>query len=322
MKNSKLWLIIAAVVVVIIAVVFFVGKGTKSKALLFKAINPVRGEVKLTVTTTGDVQPQNRLAIMPPVSGRIDKIMVKEGQIVRAGQTLVMMSSSDRAAILDAARAQGDSNMEWNDVYKPIPLIAPISGQVIVSQMQPGQTVGMADAIIVLSDRLIVQAQVDETDIGKIVVGQLADITLDAYPNDTIEAKVDHIYYESKTVNNVTVYEVDILPAKVPEYFRSGMSANVNVIQQDHKDVLTLPLDAVKRVDGKAFVFVQTAGADKKEKREVITGLSDDNKVEITSGLSETDTVMQQTQEYSLQKGAQSVNPFMPQRPKGAGRAH
>ncbi|MEI7639883.1 MAG: efflux RND transporter periplasmic adaptor subunit [bacterium] len=328
-KNKFLWIIIVVIAVVIIAG-FFMLKGSKTVEKVYKTINPVRGEIKLVVTTTGDVQPQNRLQVMPPVSGRIDKILVKEGELVKAGQTLVMMSSSDRAAILDIARAQGNKSMKaWNDVYKPIPLIAPISGQVIVSQMQPGQTVGMSDAIVVLSNRLIVQAQVDETDIGKVQIGQDAAITLDAYPDSVIKAKVDHIYYESKVVNNVTIYNVDILPDRVPDFFRSGMSANVDITQQDHKGVLTLPIDAVKREDGKAFVYVPATGEKgNPEKREVITGLTDDNNVEIVSGVTENEAVMQQIQTYSIQKSQQSVNPFMPQRaPRipgagGGGRGH
>jgi macrolide-specific efflux system membrane fusion protein len=318
MKKNKLFIIIGIAVIAVIALIV-VMKGMKGKDKVVKTINPVRGEIKLVVTTTGDVTPQNRLQIVPPVAGRIDKILVKEGQRVTVGQTLVMMSSNDRAAIMDAANAQPDKNLkEWAEVYKPIPLIAPINVQVIVSQMQPGQTVGLSEAIVVLSDRLIVRAQVDETDIGKVHLGQKAEITLDAYQNTVVAATVDHIYYESQVVNNVTIYNVDILATKVPDYFRSGMSANVNIIQDDRSDVLTLPIDAVKVRDGKSFVFVQTADG-KRERREVTIGIQDDKNIEIVSGIAETDNIIENSANYSLSKGQNAVNPFMPQRPRGMG---
>jgi len=322
MKKNRRWIIIAAVVVAVILLIFII-KAMTGKDKTVKTINPVRGEIKLVVSTTGSVTPQNRLQIMPPVPGRLDKILVVEGQKVKAGQTLVIMSSSDRAAIMDAAAGSGDKNLKaWTDVYKPIPLIAPISGEVIVSQMQPGQTVATTDAVVVLSDRLIVRAQVDETDIGKVNLGQTAEITLDAYQNTIVAATVNHIYYESQVVNNVTIYDVDILANEVPDYFRSGMSANINIILADHKDVLTLPIDAVKRQkNSKAFVIVQLPNG-KHEKRDVITGIQDDNNtntIEIVSGISETDNIIEKSQSYSVSQNSGAVNPFMPQRPRTGG---
>jgi len=92
-----------------------------------------------------------------------------------------------------------------------------VDGEVIVSKDYSGQTITTADVVIVLSDHLIVQAQVDETDIGKIKLGQEVKLTLDAYPQIKITGKVNHIYYESLIVNNVTIYQVDILPDSVPK---------------------------------------------------------------------------------------------------------
>src|SRR5262249_40126931 len=149
------------------------------------------------------IQPQNRLEIKPPIGGRIEKILVEEGHIVKTGDILAIMSSTDRAALLDAARMQGAEALKsWDDVYKATPLLAPIDGEVIVKSVNPGQTVTPTDDVVVLSDRLIVQAQVDETDIGKVKLGQAAAISLDAYPKIHVRGTVDHIYYESKVVSN------------------------------------------------------------------------------------------------------------------------
>jgi len=181
------------------------------------------GPIKTIISATGKVLPKNRLEIKPPVSGRIEGILVKEGDFVKKGDTLGWMSSTERAALLDAAQGQGEEKLKyWQQVYKPIALVAPIDGEVIVATIQPGQAVTTADAALVLSDQLIVRAQVDETDIGKIKKGQEAVITLDAYPDEKIKAEVDHIYYESETVNNVTIYKVDLIPQQTPSFFVQG----------------------------------------------------------------------------------------------------
>src|SRR4051812_40477277 len=65
------------------------------------------GSVEDTIEATGEVAPLNRVEIKPPIQGRIEKILVDEGSRVKQGDILAWMSSSDRAAILDAARAQG-----------------------------------------------------------------------------------------------------------------------------------------------------------------------------------------------------------------------
>jgi macrolide-specific efflux system membrane fusion protein len=165
----------------------------------------------------------------------------------------------------------------------------------------------------VLSDRLIVKAEVDETDIGKVKVGQIAIISLDAYPQVKVKAKVDHISFESKLVNNVTIYEVDILPEEVPDVFRSGMSANVDIIDKSKENVLLLPLEAIKQ-DGKdSFVLLSQGRRKKAVKRRVELGIFDENNIEVTSGLEAKDKVIIKTQKYTPSKNnSPGGNPFMP----------
>ena len=112
--------------------------------------------------------------------------------------------------------------------------------------MESGQSVSANEAVIVLSDRLIIKAVVDETDIGKVKIGRLAIISLDAYPTETVGGKVTHIAYESRIVNNVIMYEVDIIPDRTPSVFRSGMSANVDITENSRDNVLLIPLKTVK----------------------------------------------------------------------------
>ena len=74
---------------------------------LTREIKPVIGNIRNAISSTGTVLPKNRLEVKPSVNGRIEDILVKEGQSVRVAETLAWMSSTDRASILDAARAKG-----------------------------------------------------------------------------------------------------------------------------------------------------------------------------------------------------------------------
>src|SRR3990167_10901892 len=75
-----------------------------------REISPAYGNIQSVISTTGAVQPQNRLEIKPPISGRVDEILVKEGEKVKVGQILAWISSTERAAIMDVARAQGEES--------------------------------------------------------------------------------------------------------------------------------------------------------------------------------------------------------------------
>jgi macrolide-specific efflux system membrane fusion protein len=317
MRNKKWKAVLALLIAVGLGVIFIIVlKQKQSPTESVKLISPVYGAIQISISTTGTVQPQNRLEIKPPISGRVEKVLVQEGDQVRRGQTLTLMSSTERAALLDAARAQNKDQLAyWEEVYKPTPLVAPISGTVIVRAVEPGQTVTSGDAVIVLSDRLIVQAQVDETDIGKVKLKQTAVISLDAYPDTKVKAKIDHIAYESKIVNNVTIYEVDILPEKVPAIFRSGMSANVNIIEQSKENVLLIPLEAVKQDADGSFVLISSGRSEKPVMRRVQLGISDDKNVEVVSGLETQDNIVMASQSYQpLKDTGSGKNPFLPSR--------
>lgn len=304
--------ILIAVIVVMILVI--VKKHQKASEETIRVQTPLYGSINTYISTTGTVQPQNRLELKPPISGRIEKIFVQEGDLVTVGQTLALMSSSERAALLDAARAENKEQLAyWEKVYKPTPLIAPINGEVIVRAVEPGQTVTSSDAVIVLSDRLIVQAQVDETDIGKVRLGQEAIISLDAYPDTKVKATVDHIAYESTIVSNVTIYKVDILPQQVPQVFRSGMSATIDIIEQSKANVLLIPREAVKWNEEGSYVLISSGSGNKPVKRSVQLGISDDKNVEVISGLDTEDTIVIESQTYlpPSEKGV-GGNPFAP----------
>ncbi|HUT86368.1 MAG TPA: efflux RND transporter periplasmic adaptor subunit [Elusimicrobiales bacterium] len=313
--KAKKVLISVSFLSLFMSVVLLSSCSKKEKEEKITLINPQYGTIAQSITTTGVVEPQNRLEIKPTISGRIEEIRVKEGDNVKKGTVLALLSSTERASLLDTARLQDKETLKyWEDVYKPTPLISPINGRVIVRAKEPGQSVTQSDVVVVLSDKLVVVAQVDETDIGSVKKTQNAIITLDAYPDVEVPGKISHISFESEIVNNVTIYEVDITPQKVPSVFRSGMSASVKMIQKQENNALLIPLPALKQQEGAYFIEVQDADG-KIEQRQVKVGIIDDNNAQILSGIGIDDTVLVREQNFDFSTNKdRGKNPFLPTR--------
>jgi membrane fusion protein, macrolide-specific efflux system len=295
---------------------FFYLKSTRTPDKQYTEIRPSRGSISSAVSTTGAVEPQNRLKIQSSVGGRIEKILVGEGELVMKGQVLALLSSTERAALLDAAKLQGKSEQAyWQNVYKETAVMSPMAGQVIVRSIDPGQTVTTSDSLFVLSDRLIVKAYVDETDIGRVKVGQRARIGLDAYPEIKVNGVVGHIYYESHLQNNVNIYYVDVLPERVPDVFRSGMSANIDIIVEEKQNALLLPVNAVQSRNGGTVVMQKSGDAQKGiSYKPVRTGMQDSRNIEILDGLTDNSVVLLADTTFVLPGKKGGSNPFMPQR--------
>ena len=207
------------------------------------------------------------------------------------------------------------------------PLLAPLDGTIIVRAVEPGQTVTTADPVVVLSDRLIAEALVDETDLALIALGQKTSIQLDAYPKETFWGKVDHIMYESKLTNNVNVYAVDILPEQIPPAFRSGMTANLTFVVKEKKGILLVPSEAVvewprkiPRPQGAEFAIYEKTFGGKLVPLPVRIGDSDGRETEIVDGLKEG----QEIQIVQKKQKENSVSPFAmggpPQKKNGQGQ--
>lgn len=315
MKNKYKILIVFIVLIGAAAAVFIYSRvpqdNTNNNA---KVINPVMNDVEMRVVTTGIIEPQNRLEIKPSIGGRIEEILVKEGDEVTTGEILAWMSSTERAALIDAARAQGEEALKyWEEAYKKTPIISPIDGKVIVRSVEPGQTVTVSEAVLVLSDRLVVKAQFDETDIGRVKIGQKSVILLDAYPEVQLKGVVDHVAYESEIINNVTIYEVDILPEAIPEVMRSGMSVTAEVIEKTAINVTTIPSNTIHYDEEREYVLLKDNHGNTIE-RDVKVGLNNDEIAEVILGLGVKDNVVVQDDGYIHKRKKIGTNPFMPSR--------
>ncbi len=273
----------------------------KKEALRIAELSPVkpaRGVLVIKTQATGNVEPENRVLVTPSVSGRAEQVLFTEGEEVKKGQVLAWVSASERTALLDSLNIEGSTPEEKKRVeeaYNLTPVVAPIDGMVVKRAVEPGQSVSAAKELAVISDRLIVKTNVDETDIGTVKEGQKADFYLDAFPKDKHEGRVLAISHESSMKDGVIVYEVKILPARYIPVLRSGMTADVLVITGSKRNVMTIPKRSVKYRDGDALVSVKTSPAGKLTEKTIKVGATNESSIEVLSGLADTDVIFYST---------------------------
>jgi macrolide-specific efflux system membrane fusion protein len=290
-KKSRLNWKYPALAVGLLAVVGLIGwiaQRSFADAPAYVYVKAERGPLRVTLRESAVVQPEHRLTVTPPIPGRVDTINVANGVAVKKGEVLAWISSTARASLMDAARAAGGKELDfWEDIYKPAPLVAPLDGHIISTAVVPGQVVIAAQTVFSMSDHLIVQAYVDETDLNHVWLGQTAEITFDSFPDTHLTGKVHEIAFDATTVNNVTTYVVNIYLDSTPDYVRSGLSANVFFLISDRKDVLRIPTDAITP-EGTVLVV---QGENQQSAQKIKPGLSDGTWTEVLAGLDEGDWI-------------------------------
>ena len=160
---------------------------------------------------------------------------------------------------------------------------APFAGVVVSAESAPGDVVDSASVMFSVADlsRVYVDAQVYEKDLGKIRIGQLAIITIDAFPNQNLQGRVAVIrnILNPQTRTVAVRCEVDNPDGRL----RLEMFANVVIPTTDTHTALAVPADAVQTINRRRVVFVRKAELHF-EAREVEV-LGDGSLAEITAGL-------------------------------------
>ena len=139
--------------------------------------------------------------------------------------------------------------------------------------------------------RLEVWAYVDETDIGRIRIGQEARFTVDTYGDNEFRGTVTAIHPKAEIRDNVVDYVV-VVRFMTPRGFvlRPEMTTTVIVDLERHTNVLALPIRAVRRAGNRTYVLCRSG--DKTKQRWVTTGIRDDSYWEIAGGLREGEEVL------------------------------
>ncbi|MDO8504139.1 MAG: efflux RND transporter periplasmic adaptor subunit [bacterium] len=169
-------------------------------------------------------------------------------------------------------------------------LVTPISGLVVEANPEvPGINVSPGTAIytIVNPDSVYFSADVNEVDVSQVYVGQKAFVRLDAYPVERFEGKIRKIGFQSvTTTTGATAYPVVVELAQSQDLkFRVGMNGDVEFLLEKKEDILLAPATSIVEEKDKTFAWIVN-GEGKAEKIEVKTGASSIDSIEVISGLS------------------------------------
>lgn len=252
-------------------------------------------------------------------SVEVESMLIHEGDYVTVGTPIFKIKSKDVQDILqsfedsvDSAKAQVeqaqsslDSTQDNVDNYT---ITAPISGQIITKSVKVGDKIsrnsGSSDttlATIYDMSELTFEMSVDEMDISSVAVGQSVSVTADAYSDRTFSGTVTNVSLKGSQSNGVTNYPVTVtLDSDANGVLLPGMNVDGVITVGESKDTLMVPSGALMRGNR---VYIKDDSADASEGPqmgnvpagfkavEVEIGLSNDDFVEIKSGVSEGDTV-------------------------------
>jgi HlyD family secretion protein len=184
-------------------------------------------------------------------------------------------------------------------------ITSPMDGVVLSRDVEKGDAVSSilvlgstATLVMTVGDihQVYVQGKVDESDIGKVYLGQPARIKVESFRDKTFLGKVTRIAPLGVEKDNVTTFEVRVSIDNPGGELKANMTANAEIILEEHKRVLTVPEQAVIfDKDRNATVQVPDA-KDKTGRRKVtiVAGLSNGTRIEVLSGLKEGDPVILQ----------------------------
>lgn len=248
-------------------------------------------------------------AAQAQVSSAEGSIMVAEANVARAEAAMDRLqegATEQEIAILEAQVAAAQTSLDLARLrLEQATIVAPMAGRVASVLVNVGEQVspGVPAFTIVDEEAFHIEVSVDEIDIDQIALGQAAEITLDALPDQVINGTIADIAPTSAASGlGVVTYQVTInLEADDEIDLRPGMTANATIVVEEIDDVLVVPNWAVRldRESGQAYVNRLTAG-DLVEEVVVETGLRNEQFSELVSGLNEGDVVVVTNERESL----------------------
>ncbi|MCI5073076.1 HlyD family efflux transporter periplasmic adaptor subunit [bacterium] len=185
------------------------------------------------IETNGTVEPRNSVSVTAPSKGRLEKLFIEEGDRVRKGQVIAIMSSDKRVQILDmAANESLEEKKYWREQILPTKIFSPITGDVLEVVTRPGDTV--VNEIARISDRQIVRANIDEIDISKVKINSDVEIYFDADDEQSFFGELKRIAQTATKIRNVSVYPIEVFfdedDIKNKNFtIRSGMSVTIKI---------------------------------------------------------------------------------------------
>lgn len=250
--------------------------------------------------------------ITSSASGTVASLNVGEGSQVEVGTVVANLSSASVEQQVENSRLSlQQSELSYENTVRQLEdytITAPIDGTVITKNTQVGDTLDATNgqttlAVIYDLSCLTFDISLDELDINQVEVGQTVEITCDSLADaGTFEGVVTTVSVAGTTENGVTTYPVTVQIDNPPEDLLPGMNVDATIVVDEAENAIAVPVSAVQRGD---IVYVKDETASNTDGTmvngtllpdgwravEVETGLSDENNIEILSGIEEGDIV-------------------------------
>jgi HlyD family secretion protein len=227
---------------------------------------------------------------------------VAENRKHAAETQLVISQAKVTEARAEVAQAKATADRAAEDLANAT-IRAPINGTVLTRDVELGSAVSSilnlgANATLVMTlgdiDEVFVRGRVDEADIGHVRLGQPARIRVETFPEKTFNGRVTQISPMGIEKDNVTNFEVRVSIDNPGRALKANMTANAEIVLEEHPDSLVLP-EAAILYDAQKHPFVDLARPGAKagrERRAVKIGVANGTKVQILDGLKEGDRVV------------------------------
>lgn len=297
--KKKTILIAAAVFVFLLLMLSMCGKKGGPET---KAAKATKGNLVVTVSASGTIHSSNEANLSTVSAGRVSRILAEENETVGKGDLLLALDSSAQtekdyrrmASLGEKGYVTPQQVEQSREMYENSVILAPFSGTVAKCFVEPGEMlIGGTPAILLadLSD-MILESNIDETDIGKLKIGQRSVVVLDAYPELKLSGRVEFIARSSLEIREKGItYLVRIKLDPSGIVLRLGMTGNVDIEITEKKNVLMVPYTSVG--EDKTEKYVMAVEKNVLRKKLVTTGLENYDSTEILSGLSENEVVAQ-----------------------------
>ena len=252
---------------------------------------------------------QREETVVAAASGTVSELCVKEGSTVRQDDVILRITGKDLdKQAQNAADNLRSAELRMSSAERNIShytIDAPISGTIVDKKVKAGDKLSANDTamqnLCTIYDMsyLEMKLNVDELKIRSLKVGQEVDITADAVPGETYKGVISSILVAGTTANGSTSYPVTVRIDDMGELL-PGMNATAKITTASVKNVLALPNAALVRgsyvlvtKDSPSAANAETSmtAPDGYVYVKVATGISDDDYIEVKSGLQEGDTI-------------------------------
>jgi len=288
---------------------------------------PVRGNIYATYTGTAPIEAFSEADVVAKVDGEIRQLLVEEGDFVTANQILVRLDGDRLRLELNESRARlsklqrdHQRNEELRDKglisqgdYEKIQydlealqasfnrrsleldytgIRAPIAGVVSERYVKLGNTIKSGDPVyrVTSLDPLVAYIHVPEREFHRIAAGQSVLINIDALPGPPVQASVTRVSPIVDPATGTFKITIEVHQGDYDTRIKPGMFGRMDIVYDQHVNVLQVPRSAIVTRAGTASVFVVEDGLG--VRRDVETGFSENGMMEITSGLSDSDNVI------------------------------